>query len=384
MSPKSARHRYVALDGLRGLAALFVVFYHAPWATHFSDTQFVKNAYLSVDFFFVLSGFVIAANYAGAIVDGASLRDFLQRRFFRLYPLHFLVLMTLVALEAIKYLARGAIASEVPPFTGPNSPSLLVESLLMAQGLGLENRLGWNPPSWSISAEFATYILYALAATSGLLRRDRTMLAIAAVALIVYFVVALTQGTLDVTYFLGFVRSVAGFSLGVAVQRFSPSADRLADTRGAARLSSLAPLVALAALATLALAKGASVFIAIPLFVALVATLQFDRGRVARLLSTGPMQFLGRISYSVYLVHMPILYVATILLKRLPGVGAHAGPHGVALDVASPWLGDLLFAGAIAMLLFVARFTYAAVEEPGRRLGSRMRAPRGLRVAARV
>jgi len=377
MSPKSARHRYVALDGLRGLAALFVVFYHAPWPTHFSATQFVQNAYLSVDFFFVLSGFVIAANYAGAIVDAASLRDFLQRRFFRLYPLHLLVLLTLVALETLKYFARGAIASEVPPFNGPNSPSLLVESLLMAQGLGLENRLGWNPPSWSVSAEFATYLLYGLAATRGLLRRDRTMLVLAAAAMIVYFVVAITQQTLDVTYFLGLVRSVAGFSLGVAVQRFSPSADRLTE----ASLWRLAPFVALAALATLALAKGASVFIAIPLCVALVATLQFDRGGVARLLSTGPMQFLGRTSYSIYLVHMPILYVATILLKRLPGVGAHAGPHGVALDIASPWLGDLLFVGAIALVLCVARFTYAAIEEPGRRLGASMRGPR---VAARA
>jgi peptidoglycan/LPS O-acetylase OafA/YrhL len=67
---QTVQHRYRALDGLWGIAALFVVFYHAPWLTHFSDARMVKNAYLPVDFFFfVLSGFVIATNYARRIVD---------------------------------------------------------------------------------------------------------------------------------------------------------------------------------------------------------------------------------------------------------------------------------------------------------------------------
>ena len=139
---QTVQYRYRALDGLRGIAALFVVFYHAPWPTHFSDARMVKNAYLSVDFFFILSGFVIATNYARRIVDLESARVFMTTRFFRLYPLHFSILMALLVLESIKFAAQGVVGSTVPPFTGPNSLGLLIENLLMAQGLGLENRLG--------------------------------------------------------------------------------------------------------------------------------------------------------------------------------------------------------------------------------------------------
>lgn len=356
--------RYLALDGLRGVAALAVVFYHAPWLTHFLDLRLARNAYLAVDFFFILSGFVIAANYANRIGDGGDLRAFLTKRFFRLYPLHAAVLAGLVALEVVKWAAQGGNASEVAPFTGPNSPSLLVENLLMLQGLGLEGRLGWNPPAWSIGAEYVAYLLFGWAALSGAVRRGPKILAACAAALAAYPAMSIASGTLDVTFALGLVRCVAGFSLGVGVWLYSPAA-----WRGAAIVAALASL---AAFLVLAFVAGAGVALVIPLFVALVASLQYDRGAVAALLSSRPAQFLGRVSYSIYLTHMPILYVFTIVLKRVAHVPFHAGPHGQMLEIGSPWIGDLLFALAIAAVLGASWLTYTFVEEPGRRFGARV------------
>lgn len=177
------QRRYRALDGLRGIAALCVIFYHALWNTHLSGLRIVSNAYLAVDFFFILSGFVIAANYSGKIADFASARAFMILRFFRLYPLHLAVLAGLFAVEVLKFSLRGAFVSDVAPFTGPNSPRLLIENLLMAQGLGPESQLGWNSPSWSIGAEFVAYLLFAAAAIAGLARRREIVAALAGLAL---------------------------------------------------------------------------------------------------------------------------------------------------------------------------------------------------------
>jgi peptidoglycan/LPS O-acetylase OafA/YrhL len=69
---------------------------------------------------------------------------------------------------------------------------------------------------------------------------------------------------------------------------------------------------------------------------------------------------------------MPILLVSTIILKRALGVAFISEGHRQTLEIASPWLGDLLFAGVLIAVLGLAHLTYAFVEEPGRRLGRRI------------
>ncbi|WP_442755696.1 acyltransferase family protein [Methylocystis sp. JAN1] len=357
--------RYLALDGLRGVAALAVIFYHAPWLTHFSDLQITKNAYLAVDFFFILSGFVIAANYAPGIAHGGDLRVFLTKRFFRLYPLHFVILVALVGLEIVKLAAQErAGASDIAPFTGPNSLSLLLENLLMLQGVGLEGRLGWNPPAWSVGAECVAYLLFAWVALAGLVRRGRLVVAVCVASFAAYLLIAVSENTLDVTYVLGLVRCVAGFSLGVAIWLYSPQKFPNAPF--------VAGAAGLLALAVMAFAGGGATVAIVPLFVGLTAALQYDEGRVAKFLSTRTVQYLGRVSYSIYLTHMPLLFVFKTVLKRVAHLHFHAGAHGQILDVGSPWIGDGLFAGVVIVVLAVSWATHKFVEEPGRRLGARL------------
>jgi len=75
--------RFVALDGLRGLAALLIVLYHVRWTNHLSGSQFIQNSYLAVDLFFILSGFVISWAYRGRIGSAADAYRFLTVRLFR-------------------------------------------------------------------------------------------------------------------------------------------------------------------------------------------------------------------------------------------------------------------------------------------------------------
>ncbi len=354
--------RYLALDGLRGCAALAVVFYHTPWPTHFSGLGFVRNSYLAVDLFFILSGFVIAANYGSRLHDAGAVRAFLTRRFFRLYPLHLAVLCALVCLETIKWATQGATSSSVPAFTGPNAPALLVENLFMLQGLGMGSRLGWNPPAWSIGAECVAYLLFGWAAFAGEIRRGPKLLCVAAAALLAYAGMAFTMNTLDLTFGFGLLRCLAGFSLGVAIFAYAR------ESEGVAAL--FAPIAAPLAVAILALGHGASVVTIVPVFVLLVAALRSDRGAVARALSSRPAQFLGRISYSIYLTHMPMLLLATIALKRVARVSVET-PAGQSFAL-SPWTGDLLFAVVLGLVVVLSRATFRLVEEPGCRLGARL------------
>ena len=86
-----------------------------------------------------------------------------MRRIGRLWPLHVAILLVFVALDLIKILAGGAggAAFHLAPFAPPNSIAAIWKNLFLVQALGWHTQLSWNGPSWSISTEFWTYLLFA-------------------------------------------------------------------------------------------------------------------------------------------------------------------------------------------------------------------------------
>ena len=119
METKKAHFR--VLDSWRGVAALLVALFHLNLYSAIYTLDFVRNAYLFVDFFFVLSGFVISYSYGDRLKTFDELGEFAIRRFGRLWPLHAVVLLAFVAAESAKAVlaARGA-SFYLPPFTGTN------------------------------------------------------------------------------------------------------------------------------------------------------------------------------------------------------------------------------------------------------------------------
>lgn len=346
-----------ALEGLRGVAALLVAFYHL----HLMRAGPLAGGYLMVDLFFVLSGYILFRTYADKLDRPAALAPFVTRRAGRLLPLYlFATLLTFLAF-ALADAGRAALAGAgLEPAAGSfYLPSLadVVANLTLTHFLTLAGARVIDWPSWSIGTEFYVYLLFALVCVR-VPRRGLALAAglLAATAAGAFAWLRVGQGCvvtgqcLNAYQDLGFLRCVAGFFYGgllwLLTRRPNPRRDALL-TR--AQLPLLALLLGLLALAS---THAGAEFALPPLFGLLVLTLATDRGVLARCLQRPAAQTLGRLSYSIYLVHAPLAVGVEFAL-------AHAG-------AARPALLPLALAGYGAALLGLAARTQAEIEVPGR------------------
>jgi peptidoglycan/LPS O-acetylase OafA/YrhL len=367
------RERFRALDGLRGVAALLVVLLHVEWPNHLTSNKFVQNGYVAVDLFFILSGLVISSNYLPRITNLGDAKRFFGLRLFRLYPLHLAMLGAFLALECAKLVAQHAFAvapGAQSPFTGDNSFGALVANLFLLNGLHVLPTPSWNGPSWSISCELAAYLVFGIVALRGIVRSRLFFPVGSVMAAVCYAAVAIERGTLDVRADWGIVRCLAGFFLGMLICRFE-GRNMLSQSPMLVWASEVGVMVAL--VLVMSFASGPLLVFVIPLFVIAVALLQSDRGPVARLLISPVAQFLGRISYSIYMVHSFLVVCLLIILKRLfvfPMALNSIRERPIVL--LNPWIGDLLVLGIVVAVVAAASATYAFIEEPGRRFGRRL------------
>lgn len=338
---------YSALEGVRGVAALLVVLFHVNDYYELSSIEAfgLKNFYLSVDLFFIISGFVIANAYARQAAGAASALNFIARRFLRLFPLHVAALLA--------YLGISLSFENSPDFLNPyaNHFNSFLLNLCLLHGLGFSDGLSFNIPSWSVSVEFFLYLTLpttlALLPDSFWLKRT---------VLVVVFFAAITvalsvRGNLDLTTQGGVARGLAGFSLGMLVA----SLPRL-RIRGWLRPGiEVGCLVAFFA-ACIFLHDWTQIF-APPVFAVIVWLLvQTESRHGLSILGSGPGCYLGRISYSIYLTHYLVLIFAFEALDDIYDL--------------SDW--PLSIAAIIVTITVVlSHFTYRFIERPAREFGRR-------------
>jgi peptidoglycan/LPS O-acetylase OafA/YrhL len=358
--------RLDALDSLRGLSALMVVLYHANFSSFLYRLHIIRNSYLFVDFFFVLSGFIMYYNY-GRLTDTAAFRRFIGLRFFRLYPLHFALLMLFVGADALYAFARG-FANDAPLASGDSGWDLLL-NLLLLNGLDIRPP-SFNTPSWSISTEFWTYLLFgAIVLWFRNARKYTLLIMFAAVCMGALLAVYLRYDVITgFTLFL-FPRCIFGFFLGAAMGILVDPA-KLSLGAGGSRVGALLQTIAvIAAVSALTLVGFSPLDVLLPvLFAAVIATFVIWRHTwLTRVLLSRSLLWLGKHSYSIYMVHFFVLVQISALLRvvfHVPIVDRHFA--------LAPSIGFALTFLAIAIILIMASQTYRWVEEPGRLFGHRL------------
>lgn len=320
LSLGESKPHYEILDGLRGVAALLVVLFHVFEVHSHGDhsKQIINHGYLAVDFFFLLSGYVISYAYDDRW-SKMTLKDFFKRRIIRLHPMIIIgsiIGAILFYFQNSQGLGWGSI-HEVPVWK--MLLVMLIGFTLIPVGKGLDIR-GWsemhplNGPAWSLFYEYIANIVYALV----LRRLSKIILAIlvlVAAGVTIHYALTNTNGdiiggwSVDSTQLrIGFTRLAFPFLAGMLLAKTA----KLYYTKHAFLSASLL-LVVLFSIPRLGgsenlwmngLYECFCLIIMFPLIVWLGAGGKVNGKKASKI-----CKFLGDISYPIYITHFPIVYV---------------------------------------------------------------------------
>lgn len=369
---------YTALEGWRGVCACLVALFHfrdvlrVPVNSNVLASPVIQHAYLFVDFFFVLSGFVIASRYQDSISAGRTrVTDFLALRLGRLYPLHlFTLFLIMLIFTYVGSSADSAIALHIAP--ADTRPWSFLANIFMLQGLHTTPVPTWNHPSWSVSTEFASYVVYALLWKN---LKQWTWFATTFIIVAAPIAIAMLVGHMDTTFDWGILRSLLGFALGAAMFNLlrSPAAQSIA-ARIRWNAATVIEIVMLAVIGGfVALPDHTKLTIAAPFVFALgVLVFSGGYGAVSGLLSSRVFRHVGTVSYSVYMLHQPMqeLFMcgAVWSYAKLGWVWMLAvdpTTNKIRLGASIP-VGEALTAAMLILLLGASTLTWRFVETPCR------------------
>lgn len=367
---------------LRGLAALMVVFVHFRSFLHASIdpdeiTFFLYKGYLWVDFFFILSGFVMAYVYDIERPKPYSIRDtmhFLIARIARIYPLHFIsLLVTLLFFIIVALAGLGSGEESCCVFDDSlRTPESLIANLFLIQAWGMFDWVTWNFPSWSLSAEFFCYLIFAILLTKDVESRKLALVILSCIAAVFYCLCLATSSDVDENFRLSIVRAASAFTIGMILFLGRHAISYLAE-----KILSFIQLAVCVAL-LLALHFGVSDILSIALMAILVITTWEDRGYLCKWLSVKCIHTIGLFSFSIYMWHYLIKFIAKLEWENFVG-----------LPVQSSALGSVAFVICMSLLVIpIAIASYKHLEMPTRKwISSRLseqleaRYPMGLQPA---
>ncbi|KXJ32791.1 MULTISPECIES: acyltransferase [Pseudomonas] len=371
--------RFVALDSFRGLLAVAVVLFHTYVAQAASENPLIANAYLFVEFFFVLSGFVLMHTYENRLRTLDDYRDFAISRSARILPLHLAMLGLYVLLESGRLLAEKlGIGFNDPAFSGATAPEQFLPNLLLLQSwLGEAITGSFNYPSWSISIEYYLYLVFGLLVLKGQGHQRQWFLAIALLAFVQLLFPILPLKT-------EIFRGLSCFFAGACTYRLYVWIKQHNQGQFGGTLLELACLIAGVAVMTSDLPVPKKGVLATLVFCVTILTFAFERGLVSSVLHQGFFVRLGVLSYSIYLCHAAVIFVfksAFIVLGKLlhHDLTVVAPSHDVPVPfmiryiaTGSPVLDNLVVLLELGVVFAFACLTHRYIEIPGMALGKRL------------
>ena len=375
------------LTPLRGIAAILTVIFHVDLnigrggdvLLKFKDSFLFNRMYLMVDFFFILSGFIMLHVYGQWFkndVSGASFKRFTIARFARIYPLHLLTLLYCVALPLIFMAAGGVERNPMSIIT--NNFWAIPSHLFLIHSMNVNEWFTWNNASWSISTEWWMYMLFPFLVKpfSKLNSVSRVLLVLAcfagylAITFLIVPIVTVPASipftkvkfefmSINVAYQFGFLRCLLGFILGMMMYQ--------GYIEGFARkfFGNGFTLIAFTIGLCLCLHFAVPDVFSVSFFPLILLSAAYGSPKMDAFFNIKALQRLGDWSFSIYLVHQPLIYTLFTIIA-MQNIGKPAviptGPPPK-MDMLTGWLICVAF---VAFTLLVSYLTYRIVELPAR------------------
>jgi len=357
------QEKILYLESLRGLAALSVAIGHSNMSSVLNNA-FTDAAWLMVDFFFVLSGFVIALNYQTKIKTFSHAVNFQLRRFLRLYPLHIITLLIFVGWEALQYLNEmyGGIDRAQLAFS-KNNLSTFLQHIFLVQNL-TGNHDTWNFPSWSISAEFYTYAVFALVLLASCGKRAVVVLLAFTVSIAAFYYLVHR----DMSAGNGFARCLLSFFIGVLTFNLAT----VVRTRLPNVISYLTFVLCIYLVVYASKSTDIGLNIALPVFFsALILSLSCAEGPnfLKRLLEAPKLVYLGTISYGIYMIHASVWIGLALAQKYVLGINTVVATDGVQrIAYSAQWQVEVATLAGLCITVLFAHYSYRFIERPANNL----------------
>lgn len=362
----------MALEGWRGVSAMLVVLYHFYALHTFFLHEWLRFLSPILEFFFIISGFVMALGFSEKVTDAPSFWAFVVRRVGRVWPMHLAMLGLLLLIPLVRFLIDSP-----QPFLGTLSLESLPYQIFALQTWWPELALTWNYPTWTLTGEMFAYLLMALVVLVSMNERTRWILGllIIGIAAADYYDEMPRQGDYS-TFTVS--RAVMGFFIGFllfhAWRRFP------LRNRAVANGLEIGTIVAFVGLLQWH-PTGITYFLSHALFAVVIYTYASDLGLISRLLSHPVFQWLGKRSFSIYMLHG----VVTIWINLIVfAIEARAGimltefvmnPHGHRSRVISlpeQWMNDAATLAYIAVVLLGGAVIYRWIEDPSRAYATKL------------
>lgn len=289
---------------MRGIAAVLVLLFHFRDVTLpvgealDAHTALFRTGFIWVDFFFILSGFILSHVYGSTMIGATTSRSHAVRHFYlarlaRIYPLHFATLLAMIAVELSAYAFRPHIADAF--VSDRKDWGAILQHLTLTHSWLTMHNLEWNVPSWSISTEIFAYLAFPLLL---LIANHKNWMVRGLLPVTVLAIIAHTFANFsDVQDQQPLARCLAGFITGMLLYRLWHRAEGLpASATTALQLASVA-------VAIVALHLGWNQAIVLIAFALLILSTASDQGPLARVLSSPLLLLLGTLSYSLYMTH---------------------------------------------------------------------------------
>ncbi len=372
------------LTPLRGIAALLTVIFHIDVFLGWEmlppgGSPLLSHMYLMVDFFFILSGFIMCHVYGNRFLKDVRITEFKKftiARFSRVYPLH---LVTLVSTIVMLYLFAKMGVPKNAYLQADNNLYSVFTNLFLIQAMNFNKWFTWVHASWSISTEWWAYMIFPflVAPFFKLNARGRMticLLCIAGYICTSWFLAPLvtipaefhfspakpSDWSLNLAYQYGFARCICGFILGMMT--YHAFKDRWAKKF----LGNGWTMTGCTVAAFMSMHLNLPDILTVSFFPFIILSGAYGSNSINKVFTTKPLQRLGDWSFSIYLTHQPLLILITYGWSKLSTVQPNNlnqwVTHGYGLALA--WTMCLVL---IFPILFVSYLSYRFIENPSRK-----------------